>query len=100
MSDTLTSLQRKIGSAADLQAVVRTMKAMAAANITQYERAVVALSDYYHAAQLGLRVCLRQAAAAATRSGPPGLRAYPPRAEPQGRHPYAAVAGVQRPGGR
>jgi len=65
MSDTLTSLQRKIGSAADLQAVVRTMKAMAAANITQYERAVVALSDYYRAVQLGLRVCLRQAATAA-----------------------------------
>lgn len=59
MSDSLASLQRKIGSGADLQSVVRTMKAMAAANIGQYERAVASLDDYYRAVQLGLLVCFQ-----------------------------------------
>ncbi|TXT33323.1 MAG: F-type H+-transporting ATPase subunit gamma, partial [Comamonadaceae bacterium] len=47
MSDTPESLSRKIGTAADLQSVVRTMKAVAASSITQYERAVLALQDYF-----------------------------------------------------
>jgi hypothetical protein len=37
MSDTTASLRRKIGSAGDLQSVVRTMKALAASSIGQYE---------------------------------------------------------------
>jgi F-type H+-transporting ATPase subunit gamma len=60
MTETLPSLQRKIHSANDLQAVVRTMKAMAASSIGQYENAVHALDDYYRTVQLGLTVCLRQ----------------------------------------
>ena len=43
MSDTTASLRRKIGSAGDLQSVVRTMKAMAASSIGQYEKSVRAL---------------------------------------------------------
>lgn len=35
----MLTLQRKINSADDLRSVVRTMKAMAAANISQYEHA-------------------------------------------------------------
>jgi F-type H+-transporting ATPase subunit gamma len=66
MSDTVVSLRRKIESAGDLQSVVRTMKALAAANIGQYERAVCALSDYYRTVELGLRVCLREGDAAAS----------------------------------
>lgn len=54
MSDSLINLQRKINSASDLQSVVRTMKAMAAASISQYENAVRALDDYYLTVQLGL----------------------------------------------
>lgn len=38
MSDTAASLRRKIAGAGDLQSVVRTMKALAAANIGQYEQ--------------------------------------------------------------
>jgi alternate F1F0 ATPase F1 subunit gamma len=37
MSDTAASLRRKIDSAGDLQSVVRTMKAMAASSIGQYD---------------------------------------------------------------
>ncbi|WP_349281208.1 F0F1 ATP synthase subunit gamma [Polaromonas hydrogenivorans] len=60
MSDTTASLGRKIGTAGDLQSVVRTMKAVAASSITQYENAVHALDDYYRTVQLGLVACLRQ----------------------------------------
>jgi F-type H+-transporting ATPase subunit gamma len=59
VSETTTNLRRKIGSAADLQSVVRTMKAMAASAIGQYDRSVGALADYYRTVQLGLAVCLR-----------------------------------------
>ena len=59
MSDTVASLSRKINSAGDLQSVVRTMKAMAASSIAQYERSVRALADYYRTVELGLGVCLK-----------------------------------------
>ena len=62
MSDTRASLQRKIASARKLQSVVRTMKAMAASSIGQYENAVDALEDYYHTVQLGLSAYFRQSA--------------------------------------
>ncbi|WP_338456194.1 F0F1 ATP synthase subunit gamma [uncultured Alteromonas sp.] len=54
MGELSSGLQRKINSATDLKSVVRTMKAMAAANISQYETAVSALDDYYITVQLGL----------------------------------------------
>ncbi len=60
MSNTIASLNRKISSAADLQAVVRTMKAMAASNINQYERAVNASDGYFRTLQLGLAACLQK----------------------------------------
>ena len=60
MSDTLASLSRKIGGAGDLKSVVRSMKALAAASIGQYERSVLALGDYYRTVELGLAVCLRK----------------------------------------
>ena len=59
MSDTLVSLRRKIGGADDLKSVVRSMKALAAASIGQYEKSVLALADYYRTVELGLVVCLR-----------------------------------------
>jgi F-type H+-transporting ATPase subunit gamma len=60
VTGTIESLRRKIVSAGDLQAVVRTMKAMAAANIGQYQKSVGALADYYRTVQLGLSVCLHR----------------------------------------
>jgi F-type H+-transporting ATPase subunit gamma len=61
MSDTTASLRRKIDSAKELESVVRTMKAMAASNIGQYEAAVRSLDDYYRTVQLGLVACFREA---------------------------------------
>jgi len=60
MSDTLASLRRKISGAGDLESVVRSMKALAAASIGQYEKSVLALADYYRTVELGLAVCLRK----------------------------------------
>jgi F-type H+-transporting ATPase subunit gamma len=60
MSDTMVSLRRKIGGAGDLQSVVRTMKALAASSIGQYEQSVSALADYARTVELGLRVCFRE----------------------------------------
>jgi F-type H+-transporting ATPase subunit gamma len=60
VSDTPASLRRKINSAGDLQSVVRTMKALAASSIGQYEQSVRALADYYRTVELGLRACFRE----------------------------------------
>jgi F-type H+-transporting ATPase subunit gamma len=59
VSDTTASLSRKISSAGDLQSVVRTMKALAASSIGQYEKSVRALGDYYRTVELGLGACFR-----------------------------------------
>lgn len=54
--DTLESLRSKIESASDIGSVVKTMKAVAASNIGQYEKSVEALADYYRTVSLGLTV--------------------------------------------
>src|SRR5664279_3587495 len=60
MSDTTQSLRRKIKSAGDLQSVVRTMKALAASSIGQFEKSVRALGDYTRTVELGLGACFRE----------------------------------------
>jgi len=60
MSDTTASLRRKIRGAGDLQSVVRTMKAVAASSIGQYENSVNALADYYRTVEMGLSACFRK----------------------------------------
>ena len=60
MSGAAESVSRKIATAADLEGVVRAMKAMAVSSIGQYERSVLSLGDYYRTVELGLSVCLRQ----------------------------------------
>ncbi|MCC5025358.1 MAG: F0F1 ATP synthase subunit gamma [Candidatus Synoicihabitans palmerolidicus] len=59
MSDTIASLNRPITSACDLQSVVRTMKALAASSIGQYEKSVSALGDYTHTVELGPGACFQ-----------------------------------------
>jgi len=66
MIDTTASLRRKISSAGDLQSVVRTMKALAASSIGQYEKSVRALADYYRTVELGLGACVRESEPAAS----------------------------------
>ncbi len=68
MSGTTEELSRKISTAQDLAAVVRSMKALAASSIGQYERAVAALQAYYRTVELGLSACLRINAASAAQA--------------------------------
>jgi F-type H+-transporting ATPase subunit gamma len=68
MSDTLASLRRKIDGAGKLKSVVRTMKAVAASSIGQYEAAVRSLADYEHSVELGLSVCFKASATIAAPS--------------------------------
>ncbi len=60
MSNSIADLRRKIDGAGDLQSVVRTMKALAASNIGQYEQSVRSLANYFSSVEAGLGVCLRE----------------------------------------
>lgn len=56
---TIEALKRKIDGTIDLQTVVKTMKALAAVNIRQFEKAVSALEVYHRTVEMGLQVVLR-----------------------------------------
>ena len=71
MSESAAGLRRKITGAGDLHAVVRTMKALAASSIGDYERSVLALADYDRMVSLGLGECFRQAQANPTAAPEP-----------------------------
>jgi F-type H+-transporting ATPase subunit gamma len=58
LSATLETLQKQISSGEDLSSIVRTMKALAATSVRQYEKAAESLDDYYHTVELGLSVVL------------------------------------------
>ncbi len=58
--ETQENLHRKLNGAKELKSVVRSMKAMAASNIGQYEMAVSSLKDYYRAVSLGIIAYFRQ----------------------------------------
>ena len=60
MTLTLAALERRIHSADDLLGVVKTMKALAAVNIRQYEKAVQALQASADAVETALRAVLRR----------------------------------------
>jgi F-type H+-transporting ATPase subunit gamma len=72
MSGISEELGRKIGSAQDLQSIVRSMKALAASNIGQYERAVAALHEYYRTVELAVRACSGAVAPASLPRAPAG----------------------------
>jgi len=56
---TAEALKRRIQSAQDLLGVVKTMKALAAVSIRQYQRAVESLSDYNRTVEMGLQILLK-----------------------------------------
>ncbi len=64
MSGLMDGLDRKIAGAQALNGVVRSMKALAASSIGQYENAVAALQDYHRTVELGLSACIGQRAPA------------------------------------
>jgi F-type H+-transporting ATPase subunit gamma len=60
VSQSLVGLRRKIAGAKDLLTVVRTMKAVAASSLGQYESSVECLKAYSAAVETGLGACLRR----------------------------------------
>lgn len=57
---TAEELQRRINTAADLYDVVKTMKSLAAVNVSHYEKAVESINEYYRTVILGMQVMLQQ----------------------------------------
>jgi F-type H+-transporting ATPase subunit gamma len=58
VTETLERLRRRLKSTTDLQSVVKTMKALAAVNIRQYEQSVDALEQYNEVIERGLQIVL------------------------------------------
>jgi F-type H+-transporting ATPase subunit gamma len=57
---TSEAIKRQLDTAGDLRSIVRTMKALAAVSIRQYEDAVASLSEFARSVDLGLQVLLRE----------------------------------------
>src|SRR3546814_19217719 len=74
MAQTLESMRRRIESAEDLYAVVRVMKALAAASIRQCERAVESLAEYNRTIESGLQIVLWNRPEAIAAEPSPGPR--------------------------
>jgi len=56
----LEELKHSIDTVEDLQSIVRTMKALSAASINQYERSLQSLEEYNRTVEMGLHVVLRR----------------------------------------
>lgn len=70
--DTLEQLRRRLDTFDDLGGIIRTMKALAAVSIRQYEQAVRSVAEYYRTVEFGLHAVLRDIAPLA-----PGQRREP-----------------------
>ncbi len=57
--ETVEGLKRQIESTRELSSVVRTMKALSAASIRQYEEAVESLNQYSRTIELGFQIVLK-----------------------------------------
>ena len=75
--ETLEQLRRQLDTADDLGGIVRTMKALAAVSLRQYDAAVRSLADYARTIELGLHVVLRDLPAPETTTD--GVRRLPAR---------------------
>ena len=58
--ETLESLSEALDTTGDIQAIVRTMKALSSVSIRQYEQAEAAMAGYARTVDLGLMAVLRQ----------------------------------------
>ena len=56
---TIEELKHRIATANDLQSVVKTMKALAAVSIRQYEKAVESLTEYDRTLEMGWQILLK-----------------------------------------
>jgi F-type H+-transporting ATPase subunit gamma len=72
--ESLEQLHKQLDSVEQLRTIVKTMKALSAASIRQYEQAVTALAVYYRTVERGLHVVLKDA---------PSPMSLPPTRQPQ-----------------
>jgi len=70
--EALEHIRQRLTTLAELQSLVRSMKALAASSIHQYERAAYSLNGYYRTVELGLHVVLREHAPAVQLPAPQG----------------------------
>jgi F-type H+-transporting ATPase subunit gamma len=87
-------LSRKIATAQDLAGVVRSMKALAASSIGQYDRAVISLNDYYRTVELALTAVLRQTAQSAHQTDAEHASAAPAQQQPTGAIVFGSDQGL------
>jgi len=66
----LDTLRRALRTAGDLRSVARTMKALAAANIRQYQRAAQSLAGFQRTVEHGFQILLRSRPELAEMDGP------------------------------
>ena len=71
---TTESLKRRMKSAGDLLSVVKTMKALAAVSIRQYQKAVESLTDYNRTVEMGLQIVLKERMVAAAQKRSPKVK--------------------------
>jgi F-type H+-transporting ATPase subunit gamma len=90
MSESLPILRHRMKTANDLRSVVKTMKAMAAASIAQFEQAATALEEYNRAVELSLALYFRKHPPA------PGRGEAEPPGTPQPRRPALLVFGTDQ----
>lgn len=69
--ESLELLHKQLDSLDELRTIVRTMKALSAASIRQYEQAVNALDGYYRTVERGLHVVLKE------KQPPPAVYRHP-----------------------
>lgn len=58
--ETIESLQRQLNTTQDLSSIVRTMKALSAASIRQYEQAVESLNQYTKSIELAMQIVMHK----------------------------------------
>jgi F-type H+-transporting ATPase subunit gamma len=72
---TAEAIKRQLETAGDIRSIVRTMKALAAVSIRQYEEALASLAEYARSVDLGLQALLRaRPGAIASMPGEPARR--------------------------
>lgn len=70
--ETRAALRQQLDSLGDLRSIVRTMKALSAASIREYEQAVDALQQYENTIELGFAAALRDHAGGLMAADPAG----------------------------
>ena len=57
--ENMSNLQKRIKTVQELHSIVKTMKALAAVNMHQYDEVILAINDYNHTLALGMQALLK-----------------------------------------